>query len=170
TFTNLLDDPTLGGIVATGHDISDRVTAEDELRETNSLLASTLESPADGMLVVNQSGQISSFNRRFAEMWQIPDDVLAARDDARAVEGGAGQLGDPDTFLAKVQELYATPGAHSHDVLQFNDGRVFERDSLPRRIGDDVVGRVWSFRDITEQEQLKQELAHQALHDSLTGL
>ena len=170
TFTNLLDDPTLGGIVATGHDISDRVTAEDKLRETNSLLATTLESTADGILVVDQAGQISSFNRRFAEMWQIPDDVLASRDDARALAWVLGQLQDPDTFLIKVQELYATPEAHSHDVLQFKDGRVFERDSLPRQIGDRVVGRVWSFRDITEQEQLKQELAHQALHDSLTGL
>jgi len=58
TFTNLLDDPTLGGIVVTGHDISDRVTAEDELRETNSLLATTLESTADGILVVDQEGRI----------------------------------------------------------------------------------------------------------------
>jgi diguanylate cyclase (GGDEF)-like protein/PAS domain S-box-containing protein len=170
TFTNLLDDPTLGGIVATGHDISDRVTAEADLRETNSLLATTLESTADGILVVDQDGQISSFNRRFAEMWRIPDDVLESRHDGRALAWVVGQLRDPETFLTKVQELYATPDAHSHDVLQFKDGRVFERDSLPRKIGDDVVGRVWSFRDITEQEQLKQELAYQALHDSLTGL
>jgi diguanylate cyclase (GGDEF)-like protein/PAS domain S-box-containing protein len=170
TFTNLLDDPTLEGIVATGHDISDRVAAEDELRETNSLLATTLESTADGILVVDQTGQIASFNRRFVELWRIPDEVLASRDDSRALAWVVDQLCDPDAFLAKVQELYAAPEAHSHDVLQFKDGRVFERDSLPRRMVDTVVGRVWSFRDITEQEQLKHELAHQALHDSLTGL
>jgi len=170
TFTNLLDDPTLEGIVVTGHDISDRVTAEDELRETNSLLATTLESTADGILVVDQEGRISSFNRRFAEMWRIPDEVLSSRDDGEALLCVLEQLRDPSSFLAKVQDLYATPEAHSHDVLRFKDGRVFERDSLPRRIADRVVGRVWSFRDITEQEQLKQELAHQALHDSLTGL
>ena len=170
TFTNLLDDPTLEGIVATGHDISDRVAAEDELRETNSLLATTLESTADGILVVDQAGQISSFNRRFAELWRIPDEVLASRDDSQAWACVLEQLSDPDAFLAKVQELYAVPEAHSHDVLEFKDGRVFERDSLPRRMSDQVVGRVWSFRDITAQEQLKHELAHQALHDSLTGL
>ena len=170
TFTNLLDDPTVEGIVATGHDISDRVAVEDALRETNSLLAATLESTADGILVVDQTGEISSFNRRFAAMWRIPDDVLASRDDARALAWVVGQLCDPDAFLSKVQELYATPEAHSHDVLAFKDGRVFERDSLPRRIGGTVVGRVWSFRDVTARKTLEGELVYQALHDPLTGL
>ncbi len=73
-------------------------------------------------------------------------------------------------FVAKVQELYEEPDAHSHDLLEFMDGRVFERDSLPQRIDGEVVGRVWSFRDVTEHQRLESELAHQAFHDSLTGL
>ena len=170
TFTSLLDDPTVGGIVATGHDISDRVAAEDALRETNSLLAATLESTADGILVVDQTGGVASFNRRFAQMWRIPDDVLATRDDNLALAWVLEQVCDPEAFLSKVQELYATPDAHSHDVLAFKDGRVFERDSLPRRIGDAVVGRVWSFRDVTARRTLEAELVYQALHDPLTGL
>ena len=170
TFTNLLDDPSLGGIVATGHDISDRVVVEEDLRESNSLLATTLEAISEGILVVDQSGQIASFNRRFAEMWHIPDDLLASRDDDRAVAWVLDQLVDRDAFVAKVRELYAAPESQSHDILHFNDGRVFERNSRPRRLADEVVGRVWSFRDITEHERLKAELAHQALHDPLTGL
>ena len=170
TFTNLLDDPSLGGIVATGHDISDRVVVEEDLRESNSLLATTLEAISEGILVVDQSGQIASFNRRFAEMWHIPDDLLASRDDDRAVAWVLDQLVDRDAFVAKVRELYAAPESQSHDILHFNDGRVFEWNSRPRRLAGEVVGRVWSFRDITEHERLKEELAHQALHDPLTGL
>ncbi len=170
TFTNLLDDPTVEGIVVTGHDISDRVTAEEALRETNSLLATTLESTADGILVVDHAGRISNFNRRFVDLWHIPDEVLATRDDNQALKFVLAQLRDPDTFVAKVDELYSTPHAHSHDVLHFRDGRVFERESRPRRIAEKIVGRVWSFRDITEHEHLKSELAHRAWHDSLTGL
>ena len=162
TLTNLLDDSTLTAIVATGHDISDRVVVEEELRESNSLLATTLESTADGILVVDQTGQTSNFNHRFAEMWQIPDEVLASRDVGETSAWLLDQLVDPGAFVAKVEELHAAPDAQSHDVLHFKDGRVFERDSRPRRFTDLVVGRVWSFRDITEQEQLKQQLVYQA--------
>jgi diguanylate cyclase (GGDEF)-like protein/PAS domain S-box-containing protein len=170
TITNLLDDPTVEGLVATGHDISDRVAAEADLRAANSVLAATLESTADGILVVDSQGRITSWNTRFAEMWRIPADVLEARDDSRALAFVLEQLCEPTAFVAKVQGLYEEPDANSHDLLEFVDGRVFERDSLPQRIDGEVVGRVWSFRDVTEHQRLEKELAHQAFHDSLTGL
>jgi diguanylate cyclase (GGDEF)-like protein/PAS domain S-box-containing protein len=156
--------------VATGHDISDRALAEEALRESNSLLVTTLEATTEGILAVDQTGHITSFNRGFAEMWLIPDDVLDSRDDRRVLECVLDQLVDPEVFLAKVREVYQDPEAQSHDIAYFKTGRVFERHSRPRRLAGEVVGRVWTFRDITEHEQLKQQLAHQALHDSLTGL
>ena len=170
TLTNLLDDPTVEGIVATGHDITDRVKAVDELRATNSVLAATLESTADGILVVDRVGTITSFNSRFVEMWRLPPAALESAADADALAFAVEQLCDPAAFVAKVQELYAEPDAESHDTLEFRDGRVFERDSLPQRIGGEVVGRVWSFRDVTEHRRLQSELIHQAFHDPLTGL
>jgi diguanylate cyclase (GGDEF)-like protein/PAS domain S-box-containing protein len=170
TLTNLLDDPTVEGLVATGHDITDRVAAENDLRAANSVLAATLESTADGILVVDLAGNITSHNGRFAEMWRLPAQTLEARDDNDALTFVLDQLCDPGAFVAKVQELYADPEAQSHDLLEFKDGRVFERDSLPQRISGEVVGRVWSFRDVTEHRRLQSELIHQAFHDPLTGL
>jgi diguanylate cyclase (GGDEF)-like protein/PAS domain S-box-containing protein len=170
TLTNLLDDPTVEGLVVTGHDITDRVAAEAELRESNSVLAATLESTADGILVVDRTGRITSWNTRFAEMWRMPAEVLEARDDSAALGFVIEQLRDPAAFVAKIQGVYDEPDSQSHDVLEFVDGRVFERDSLPQRIDGEVVGRVWSFRDVTEHRRLESQLTHQAFHDPLTGL
>jgi diguanylate cyclase (GGDEF)-like protein/PAS domain S-box-containing protein len=170
TITNLLDDPTVEALVATGHDITDRVRAVDDLRATNSVLAATLESTADGILVVDLAGRVTSINGRFIEMWRLPPQTLQSGSDVDALACVLDQLCDPSAFVAKVQELYADSAAQSHDLLEFKDGRVFERDSLPQRIGGEVVGRVWSFRDVTEHRRLQSELIHQAFHDPLTGL
>ena len=135
------------------------------------MLAATLESTADGILVVDRAGRITSWNSRFAEMWQRPARACSTRaTTADALASVLDQLCDPGAFVAKVQELYEEPEAHSHDMLEFKDGRVFERDSLPQRIDGEVVGRVWSFRDVTEHRRLQNELTHQAFHDPLTGL
>jgi diguanylate cyclase (GGDEF)-like protein/PAS domain S-box-containing protein len=166
----LLDDPTVEGIVATGHDNTDRVRAAEDLRAANSVLAATLESTADGILVVDREGRITSYNGRFVEMWRVPPETLESRDEAAALAFVLDQLCDPAAFVAKVQELYEDPEAQSHDTLEFKDGRVIERDSLPQSIGGEVVGRVWSFRDVTEHRRMQSELVHQAFHDPLTGL
>jgi diguanylate cyclase (GGDEF)-like protein/PAS domain S-box-containing protein len=170
SFANLLDDPTVEGLVVTGYDITDRVLAEEDLRASNSVLAATLESTTDGILVVDGGGRITSVNGRFVEMWRLPPDMLSERDDVSVLAVALDQLSDPMAFTAKVQELFADPNAQSHDTVEFKDGRVFERESLPQRIDGEVVGRVWSFRDVSEQRRLQSELTHQAFHDPLTGL
>ena len=150
--------------------VAERDRAASELRSTLSLLTATLDSTADGILVVDTDGKISQSNARFAEMWRIPEDVLAAGDDEVALGAAVEQLRYPHAFMSKVHELYAHPEAESDDILTFKDGRVFERHSLPQRIDGQVVGRVWSFRDVTDQHRLLAELEHQAFHDGLTGL
>ncbi len=153
-------------VVADGSFVGD----DADLREALSLLAATLEATADGLLVVDEVGRIRMFNAQFARMWQLPEDVLAAKDDDQALSFVVDQLTDPDDFLAKVRELYGTPDAESFDVLRFKDGRVFERYSKPQLVDGHIVGRVWSFRDVSDRKRLEDELRHQAFHDPLTGL
>ena len=154
----------IAALIGVSTDVSERKHADENLRRTLSLLAATLESTADGILVVDELGHIVSYNQQFAVMWKIPMEVLESKSDERALGFVMDQLDNPQVFLGKVLELYNSPDDESFDVLTFKDGRVFERFSKPQRIEGVSVGRVWSFRDVTERrkaEQLRRKLEEQ---------
>ncbi len=139
-------------------DITSRKSAEAELEKSFSLQNATLESTADGILVVNSEGKVVRYNRKFAEMWRIPESVLGKWKIRPALSFVMDQLKNPDDFINKVKDLYSDPEAITSDILEFSDGRVFDRYSQPQKIGGKTVGRVWSFRDITERKKAEAEL------------
>ncbi len=139
-------------------DISQRKRAEAELEKSFSLLKATLESTADGILVVDKNGRIVQFNRKFTEMWRIPESVMELMDDNAAVQYVKDQLLNPDDFTKGISQLYIEPEITTSDLLEFKDGRVFERYSQPQKISGRSVGRVWSFRDITENKRAEAEI------------
>jgi len=145
----------LTGIV---QDITERKRAAEALSRTISLLEATLNSTADGILVVDLGGKIQRFNENFRMMWRIPPAILETGEDDRALGFVLDQLKDPEKFLSKVRQLYGEVLAESYDVLEFKDGRVFERSSRPQLLGDTPVGRVWSFRDVTERVKDEEKL------------
>ncbi len=138
--------------------IRSRRVAEENLNRALSILSATLESTADGILVVDRQGHIVRFNRRFIELWRLPADVVASGDDERAIATVLPQLEQPEAFVRKIREVYADPAAESFDVLLLKDGKVVERYSRPQHIGGEYVGRVWSFRDVTLRKQVEEEL------------
>ena len=144
-------------IVAFLEDITLRRTAEVEASRSLSLLRATLESTADGILVVDMSGKILSFNQKMADMWGIPATVFASGDDQLAINSALDKLVYPDEFMTKVLELYRHPEAASYDVLELKNGRTFERYSQPQLIDDRPVGRVWSFRDVTSRRRAEEQ-------------
>ncbi len=146
------------GALSAAHDITERKQAEEALQSSHSLLNAALESTADGILIVSRDRVITRYNQKFTDMWRIPQDILTRWDDDAALKFILFQLIDPDSFLTKVEYLYAHPEKSSFDQLKFKDGRIFERYSQPQKIGADTVGRVWSFRDITERKQAEAEI------------
>ncbi len=115
------------------------------------LLQAILDSIEEGLLVVDAAGKIVRFNQRFAELWCLPQEILSAGDDDRALAFVLDQLLDPEVFLTKVRELYSQPSAVSEDILHFKDRRVFERTSYPHLVDGRPTGRIWSFRDVTRR-------------------
>lgn len=149
-------------------EITDRRKAQDELVQLLSLHSATLESTADGIYVVDLNGKAISYNQKFLMLWQIPESVAAAQDDEKLLAFVLNQLNNPEKFISEVKRLYSNPLAESLDILEFKDGRVYERCSKPQRIDNKVVGRVWSFRDVTERKEAEKKL--QGVNAELEGV
>jgi GAF domain-containing protein/anti-sigma regulatory factor (Ser/Thr protein kinase) len=131
-----------------------RQVTEEELRFQKTVLELQSEASMDGILVVSKEGRMISFNRRFVEMWDIPEEVVQSRSDDAAVESVQDKLAHPEEFRARIAYLYEHPEEDSSDEIRLKDGRIFDRYSGPI-IGPDgeLFGRAWFFRDVTEARE-----------------
>jgi diguanylate cyclase (GGDEF)-like protein/PAS domain S-box-containing protein len=167
---NLIDDPTIGGFIVSAHDVTKLVQAETSQRNALSLIKATLDATAEGVVVIDTKGRFSNFNHQFVEMWRVPASVLHQVDVGAAIGFVRRQLVNPESFVERLKSLTDNRVAGSDDVIEFTDGRVFEARSRLQTVSDEVVGRVWSFRDVTDRKRLEERLSFQAFHDPLTGL
>ncbi len=141
-----------------GRDITSRKEAEAQLEKSFSLLRATLESTADGILAVDSQGRIVQYNLKFLEMWNIPEEVIGKGDDQSVIRYIMDQIKYPEDFLKHVQQLYAEPETTKSEIIEFKSGSFFELFSQPQMINNKSVGRVWSFRDITESKKAEAQI------------
>ncbi|MFA4848819.1 MAG: PAS domain S-box protein [Methanoregula sp.] len=137
-----------------------RKREEEEIRLSNVILKTQQETSPDGILIVDKSGKILSFNHRFTEIWGIPRDVLDSRSDERALSYVLDKLTDPEEFLARVKNLYEHQKEKSREEILLRDGHMLERYSAPM-LGEDnqYFGRIWYFHDITDSKQMEKQIS-----------
>ena len=162
-------------MIGTILDITDRMKMIEENQASSSLLQAAIESTADGILVVDTSGNISAYNKRFLSIYGFTEEETRDRPDKELIERAISKIVNPEKFYEKVKELYAQPEVESNDIINLVDGTILHRFSKPQKIGEKVVGRVWSFRDITEQNRaeellLKSETLYRTLTTNMTDM
>jgi signal transduction histidine kinase/PAS domain-containing protein len=154
----------VNGILVAFEDITERKLAEQALRSQTALLEAQLNATVDGILVVTDQGKRMLSNARLLELLQVPERVIADDNDVPLLEHVANRVKDRDAFLEKVKYLYAHRNETSRDEIEFINGMILDRYSSPV-LGNDGTyhGRIWTFRDITEQKRLESALERRVI-------
>lgn len=153
----------------TGHTIGELQQAKDilekkiaELDHAVSMLRAVIESTADGVLVTDESGKVLCYNQLYMNMWPIPQEIMEAECHQAILQYCCGSLKDPEQFLRSTETIYSAWPPESFDLFQLKNGRWFERYSKIKFLEGQKVGRVWSFRDVTERRRAETATAQLA--------
>lgn len=147
-----------GWLVIRAHRIDAEKQAEEELAHVASQLRATLEATVDGILVMDRNLAITNMNRRFAQLWQIPDELLLQHEDRRLLDFLATLLVDATRFKELTTHAGQELQGETFDTLSLVNGRTFECKSRPARHADQIIGRVFCFTDVTERNQAERAL------------
>ncbi len=124
---------------------------EEELERLVAELQATLESTTDGIIVLSRQGAIRGYNRRFAELWDLPEEILLRRDDAAVAACQARAVVDLEGYLERLAVINRTPLMEATDVVMLRSGVVLERVATPQYARGRPTGRVFAFRDVTQR-------------------
>lgn len=137
-----------------------------ELAEANetvhrhlSILRAQQEAAVDGILVFDEDGKITTYNRRFCDLWQIPAELLESGDAEALRDHVLGCVEDPQAYLSVLERCNVCPSERYHDEVHLRDGRILDRDTCPvTSEAGQHFGRVWYFRDVTDRRRAEAQI------------
>lgn len=153
-------------------DHTDQRQVETELEKLISELRATLESTADGILVTDLDGSIRSYNHLFAKLWGLPEELLTSRNDAAVYAWMDNCMVDASHYNERLAAIRRSPLMEANDVLVLHSGKVLERVTLPQYARGRPIGRVYSFRDISQKllDQARLQLASKVFEASTDAI
>ncbi len=107
-----------------------------------------------GILIVDSNRRMVSLNRKFIDMWDLPQHIIVSQNEEKALELASLLVEDANSFLNSVQKIYMHTESEIYDMIRLRDGRIFERHSRPQYLESNYIGRMWQFSDVTERMQL----------------
>ena len=156
--------------LVTLHDRSAQQREADERELLVAELQATLESTADGILVTDLAGNIRAFNRRFAQIWGLPEALLTQRQDAAVYDWMRRSVADPEGYSRRLAAINEATLMQASERFVLQSGQVIERVTQPQSCRGRPVGRVWAFRDHTELVSAGARIEWLSSTDPLTGL
>ena len=151
-------------------DRSEQARQQQEREALLTELQATLESTADGILVTDLAGRIRAFNRRFAQLWNMPSDLLNGAQDDAVFDWMRRSVSDPRAYQRRLAALQESTLTRAADTLQLLSGQTFEMVTQPQVCRGRPIGRVWAFRDRTELVNADRRIEALITTDALTGL
>ena len=151
-------DGTIIGVMGTYGDITEQKKAEMDLQKSFSIIRATLDSSDEGILVADLTRTISEYNNRFIDMWDVPVSIIESRSEKDLQKHAEPMLREPEVFAEFIEDCYLDLELDCHRIFEFKDGRILEIYAAPQRIGEEIVGRFWSCKDITERKKAEEDL------------
>ncbi len=140
------------------------------LQQSLSTMYATFESTADGIIVISNDGKIKDYNHKFTTMWEISENIIQAISCHDLLNYILSKLKTNDRFGKVIQEIEEDASKIVSDQIALKNDKIFEYYTQPQKIKNIIIGRVWSFSDITKRVLLQKQLEYEATHDLMTGL
>ncbi len=145
------------GLVILARDTNVYRQVQEKLERKEKLLRATLNATDDGILVVDNDRQVLEANNMYFSMWNIPWDIYDLNNETANIKFIMKQLSDPKSFEEWVNHTYEVP-VSEHRQARLLDGRTVDVHSSPLMYKGHMIGRVWSFRDISAKVMAENEL------------
>jgi len=129
-----------------------------QLESSLSMMRATIEAAADSILMLDKEGKLQGWNQKFVDLFKMPKSVLKSKDETTAINYAFGQIVDPTELANLVREKYTNPVEGYCGEMYFKNGRVVERYYQPQVVNGEVIGHVWSLRDITQRKDYEKDL------------